>query len=175
MKKRNGICPKKYQILSKNTALFTEILNEEKQQSKLIKVNSVNCVIISIMQKPMPFMSNMMNPMMQMDIINLMIQHMMMMQQQMMTQPQNVGSDGCDNNNSSSTESYLAKENNNLGETIKLIFSQNVIEGSWDENDETTKIIDIIRLDKFTRIKNEINAMNKGKNTTKIIYTILVI
>jgi len=122
MKKRNGICPKKYQILSKNTALFAEILNEEKQQSKLIKVNSVNCVIISIMQKPMPFMSNMMNPMMQMDIINLMIQHMMMMQQQMMTQPQNVGSDGCDNNNSSSTESYLAKENNNLGETIKLIF-----------------------------------------------------
>ena len=30
---------KKYQILSKNTALFAEILNEENQQSKLIKVN----------------------------------------------------------------------------------------------------------------------------------------
>jgi len=33
---------KKYQILSKNTALFAEILNEESQQSKLIKVNSDN-------------------------------------------------------------------------------------------------------------------------------------
>ena len=30
---------KKYQILSKNTALFAEILNDENQQSKLIKVN----------------------------------------------------------------------------------------------------------------------------------------
>jgi len=30
---------KKYQILSKNTALFAEILGEEKQQSKLIQVN----------------------------------------------------------------------------------------------------------------------------------------
>ena len=33
---------KKYQILSKNTALFAEILNEEKQQSKLIEVNLSN-------------------------------------------------------------------------------------------------------------------------------------
>ena len=33
---------KKYQILSKNTALFAEILNEEKQQSELIKVNLSN-------------------------------------------------------------------------------------------------------------------------------------
>ena len=30
---------KKYQILSKNTALFAEILNEQKQESELIKVN----------------------------------------------------------------------------------------------------------------------------------------
>jgi len=53
--------------------------------------------------------------------------------------------------------------------------SQDIMDGYWDENDETKKIIDFITLDKFNEIKNKINALNKGENEIKIIYTILVI
>ena len=56
-----------------------------------------------------------------------------------------------------------------------LITSQDIIEGSWDKNDETKKLIYIITSDKFDKIKNKIIALNKGPNETKIIYTILVI
>jgi len=49
------------------------------------------------------------------------------------------------------------------------------MDGYWDENDETKKIIDFITLDKFNEIKNKINALNKGENEIKIIYTILFI
>ena len=53
--------------------------------------------------------------------------------------------------------------------------SQDIIEGSWDENNETKKLIDIISSDTFNKIKNKITALNKGANENKIIYTILVI
>ena len=79
------------------------------------------------------------------------------------------------NNGSSNIESSLFKGNRNAHDDINLIMSQDVMEGYWDENDETKQIIDIITLDKFNKIKNKINALNKGNNETKIIYTILVI
>ena len=53
--------------------------------------------------------------------------------------------------------------------------SQDIIGGSWEENDETKKLIDIVSLDKFNKIKSKINVLNKGENENKIIYTILVI
>ena len=56
-----------------------------------------------------------------------------------------------------------------------LILSQNVIEGSWDENDQTKKVINIVTQDIFDKIKNKIIALNKGANENKIIYTILVV
>ena len=58
---------------------------------------------------------------------------------------------------------------------IKLITSQDIIEGSWDENEETKKLINIISEDKFEFIKNKIYELNKAINQNKIIYTILVI
>ena len=64
------------------------------------------------------------------------------------------------------------KSNDNL---INLITSQDIIEGSWDENEETKKLINIISQQKFDIIKNKILALNKGINENKIIYTILVI
>ena len=79
------------------------------------------------------------------------------------------------NKNAFNIESSLSKGNMNANDDINLIMSQDVMEGYWDENDETKKIIDIITLDKFNKIKNTINALNKGENEIKIIYTILVI
>ena len=57
----------------------------------------------------------------------------------------------------------------------RLIRSQDIIGGFWNENDDTKKIIDIITVDKFDKIKNKINVLNKGVNEIKIIYTILVV
>ena len=62
----------------------------------------------------------------------------------------------------------------NINDT-SLIMSQDVIEGFWDENNETKKLIYIITLSKFNKIKNEIIPLNKRENETKIIYTVLVI
>jgi hypothetical protein len=68
------------------------------------------------------------------------------------------------------------KNNNNKNDyDTNLIISQDIIEGSWDENNETIKLIDIISSDTFNKIKNKITALNKGTNENKIIYTILVI
>ena len=79
------------------------------------------------------------------------------------------------NNNSSNIKSSLSKGNRNAHDDLNLIISQDIMDGYWDENEETKKIIDIITLDKFNEFKKKINALNKGENEIKIIYTILVI
>ena len=53
--------------------------------------------------------------------------------------------------------------------------AQDIIEGFWEENEETKKIINIITLDKFNQIKNNVMSLKKGTNEMKIIYTVLVI
>ena len=66
-------------------------------------------------------------------------------------------------------------KNNNNDDLTNLILSQNVIEGSWDENDQTKKVINIVTQNIFDKIKNKIIALNKGTNENKIIFTILVV
>ena len=73
-------------------------------------------------------------------------------------------------------KSQSRKSNNPKNNSeMDLIMSQDAIEGFWDENEETKKLIDIISLDKFNKIENKVNALNKLENGKKIIYTILVI
>jgi hypothetical protein len=189
---------KKYQILSKNTALFAEILNEENQQSKLIKVYSSGlkskyeekkidedlysrCIYTMGLPSPnqhsfnsMTNMSQIMmqeqNPMMQQ--LNSMIQQQMM-QQQMMYNQQCYSPPTFNNNNNNIK---VDKKRNKTGNwEIDLIMSQDAIDGFWNENEETKKLIDIISVDKFDKIKNKIMALNKRENEKNIIYTILVI
>ena len=283
------IFAKKYQILSKNTALFAEIENEENQQSKLIKVDLVNITPPKIKNSynrflacsapigspinfmpPMPptfgmfnppccgfsnninqgfggmggmcgmgsnfmnnnmFMSNNMNNMnnnmmgmgmammnnnmncMNNNMNNMMGMGMMQMQNNMnmgmmhnmnnmnmamMNQNLCVNAQMCPPPSSpsppkSKTSDYLSSErindsessnkkvNNNIKREnnehadMNLILSQDIIEGFWNENNETKKLINIITLEKFDKIKNKIIALNKGENESKIIYTILVI
>ena len=57
----------------------------------------------------------------------------------------------------------------------RIIMSQDIIEGFWEENEDTKKIINIITIDKFNHIKNNVILLKKGANEMKIIYTILVI
>ena len=283
---------KKYQILSKNTALFAEIENEENQQSKLIKVDLVNITppkiknsynrlnnltysasIGSSMMNFMPpmaptcgifnppccgfsnninqgfggmggmcgmgsnfmnnnmFMSNNMNNMnnnmmgmgmammnnnmncMNNNMNNMMGMGMMQMQNNMnmgmmhnmnnmnmamMNQNLCVNAQMCPPPSppsppKSKTSDYLSSEQINYSESsnkkvnnnikrennehadMNLILSQDIIEGFWNENNETKKLINIITLEKFDKIKNKIIALNKGENESKIIYTILVI
>ena len=258
---------KKYQILSKNTALFAEIFNEEKQQSKLIEVNLSNLKeketfsvdsdlysrsilsyglpsnmnnqmnnnpMFNLMQNPnfnlMQQNSNLinqpqvnmmqlnLNPMLQtqmqtnsmtqeqmqqlmhqqmlqqMRYHNKMMCQMSMAQQQMMQQQQQMMKQSqpqmmCQNPitqqqkmqirqksflSGKSIKSYKSNNSKNNSE-IDLIMSQDAMEGFWDENEETKKLIDIISLDKFNKIENKIHALNKLENEKKIIYTILVI
>ena len=65
-------------------------------------------------------------------------------------------------------------KNNNL--TLEnLIMNQDIIEGSWTENDVTKQLIDIISKNKFDYISKEIKKLNKGEIETELIYTIMVI
>ena len=50
---------------------------------------------------------------------------------------------------------------------LNLIMIQDALEGFWDENEETKKIIDIISLDKFNKIRDKITALNKGEKEKK--------
>ena len=65
--------------------------------------------------------------------------------------------------------------NDNKNNNTSLILSQDIIEGFWDENNETKRIINIVTSDIFDKIKNKIIPLKKGQNETKIIYTILVV
>ena len=280
---------KKYQILSKNTALFAEIENEENQQSKLIKVDLVNitppkiknsynrflacsapigspinfmppmaptCGIfnppccgfsnninqgfggmggmcgmgsnfmnnnmfmsnnmnnmnnnmmgmgMAMMNNNMNCMNNNMNNMMGMGMMQMqnnmnmgMMHNMNNMNMAMMNQnlcagarmcpppsppspPKSKTSDYLSSERINDSESSNKKVNNNIKREnnehadMNLILSQDIIEGFWNENNETKKLINIITLEKFDKIKNKIIALNKGENESKIIYTILVI
>ena len=67
---------------------------------------------------------------------------------------------------------------NNANNEIKngltrLIMSQDIIEGAWNENEETKKIINIITKNKFDLINNKVKGLNKDTQETKIIFTIM--
>ena len=53
-------------------------------------------------------------------------------------------------------------DNDNKNNNTSLILSQDIIEGFWDENNETKRIINIITSDVFDKIKNKIIPLKKG-------------
>ena len=67
------------------------------------------------------------------------------------------------------------KDNTPKVDITNLLLSQDIIEGWWNENNYTKKIINDMSLDKFNKIKSKINAIYKGANSIKLIYTIIVI
>ena len=117
--------------------------------------NQMNCMNMNIFahQNNMN-MCNSMNP--------------MFSSQQQMKQPQMMMRQAME------SQSIKSVERNKYSD-MNIIMCQDALEGFWDENEETKKIIDRISLDKFNKIKNKVIALNKGKNEIKIIYTLLVI
>ena len=205
---------KKYQILSKNTALFAEILNNKNQQSELIKVN-INDYSNEINDDEkfgdiLRDIRLIQNNLFQLDAeVNI-----------VGSAPSNVGSALLSCNNSlkccydedyekpkkkKSIFSWFGgnkKEKKSKKESVKnidydedisdnlniineekdskinvnkIIMEQDIMDGYWDENNETKKIIDILGKEKFNKIKNKVNGLYKGDNEIKIIYTILVL
>ncbi len=72
-------------------------------------------------------------------------------------------------------ENDIKKNNINKGNDLnKLIMSQDIIEGFWDENDNSLLIKKKIN-QKFVKIEDFVNAEKGIKDKKKVIFTILVI
>ena len=164
----------KYQILSKNTALFAEIINDnnDNNQKELISVN-----LNDYIKEESPFFNwgygggirgggGLFHR----------------------TSGFNNGIGGFDNGNMSSYD--FNNGNKNIDEEIKdkfendksknyitkLIISQNIIEGYWDENEETKELMNIFQQAKIDIITEKIKSLNKEEeNENKIKYKILII
>ena len=186
----------KYQILSKNTALFAEIINYDKNQNKLITVNLNNYIEEKIdyytYQYKMPSGVYSASP-----IVN--VQPAASPRQFRYVEYGSIGraqkieggatkletENLCYNckipeRNYRNYDSSFIIDNkvtkSEKKDITKLIISQNIIEGNWDENEETKILLNIIDKDKINKIITKIKLLNKGvENEKKIKYTILVI
>ena len=223
---------KKYQILSKNTALFAELINNESQQSKLIKVElnkyqkkdeiddyfgsgysaysnfsnrilsfkksyaaapiidyDVKCCAMPLMSKKKKsagfnLFGGFKNIFSSKEKSSSNIKYKATESKKSApkisyeTSAPNYDDDDIidlPSNVYSSSSSNSNSNNNKNDDMTNLILSQNAIEGSWDENDQTKKLISIVTSGIFEKIKNKIIALKKGENENKIIYTILVV
>ena len=198
---------KKYQILSKNTSLFAEIINNESQQDKLIKVElkeiqekkeypsySYSSGLHSLYNlsddmdfdrcyccckaSPIGFKAKKSSPLGSNFFGNLKnkIKGFFSSSSSDEEDDNDIIINKSSNKNSSSNN-FKSNDYNNNNEVnyTDLIMSQDIIEGSWNENNETKKLISKITSAVFDKIKNKIISLKKGKNENKIIYTILVI
>ena len=119
--------------------------------------NRMNCMNMNIFAHQNNMNMNMYNSM-----------NPMFSSQQQMKQPQMMMRQAMESQSINSVE-------RNKYSDMNIIMCQDALEGFWDENEETKRIIDIVSLEKFNKIKNKVIALNKGKNEIKIIYTLLVI
>ena len=171
---------KKYQILSKNTAFFWEISNEENQQNELINVNLFNFKKSDssdddeeenncpIRPKAKYLCSKKCN-----EIRPLMKNKLVFKKEIQLSPFRKI-------NERISIKNILYKKSIDSGlfhinDAMDLILSQDIIGGFWDKNDKTERLVNIITLDKFKKIKDNVISFNKGENENKIIYTILVL
>ena len=186
----------KYQILSKNTALFAEIINYDKNQNKLITVNLNNYIEEKIdyytYQYKMPSGVYSASP-------KVNVQSTASPRQFRYVEYGSIGGaqkiEGgatkletenlcfncktAESNYRNYDSSFIIDNKVTKSEKkdiTKLIISQNIIEGNWDENEETKILLNIIDKDKINKIITKIKSLNKGvENEKKIKYTILVI
>ena len=176
---------KKYQILSKNTALFAEILNEKNQQSKLIKVdlNEYKKEIPSFYPTIRPYIIGSFRTMGAPRFYGAARMRSPIDFEKPRRREHEIIS--CKaakkiSHNNNITSSPSPQPSSNINTKVKdnitrMIMSQDIIEGYWDENEETKKLIKLITLKKFNKIREKIKNAYKGANEIKLIYTILVI
>ena len=74
--------------------------------------------------------------------------------------------------------SFAQKEDGSVGildEFNDMLMSQDIIEGFWDENKETKKLVDKVKKEKFDVIVQYVKNKNISQDFNKIVYTILAI
>ena len=139
-------------------------------------MNSMNYNMNNNMNDNMNNMNNNMNSMNNMNNMNMGMMNMGMKNLNMNTMPTYAQKCPPPSLNSNNSQNYLSgdqieepksdnkkvnnniKKENNEHADMNLILSQDIIEGFWNENNETKGLINIITLEKFDKIKNKINA-----------------
>ena len=195
---------KKYQLLSKNTALFAEILKDgSSTQNELIKVNlnnerkirpNANIMVgfgririmsggARIMKKCKPLRTSAIPPSRakaskEISIGNTSKEKVKKCAGKKIPLAINSVSSINTANTFEKKCSFTQRDDGSIGiidEFNDMIMTQDIIEGSWNENKETQKLIDKVKTDNFEKIVNHVKIMDLGLDSIKIIYTILVI
>ncbi len=73
-----------------------------------------------------------------------------------------------------SSKSEIPNEENIKIDLNKLLMSQDIIEGFWDENENTLSIKNKIK-EKYSKVENVINSEETIKEKKKVIFTVLVL
>ena len=186
---------KKYQMLSKNTALFAEILNDgDNKQTKLIKVNlndyenkrTPHRKLLRHVRKKGKNRETVFGVSDCMALTKMILAKKRITSREKLERKMECKNDIAFNicnysrNSEDSFEKKKKKKEENISNEIeddltRLIMSQDIMSGAWNENEETKKIINIVTLDIFNKINNKVKGLNKGDQEIKIIYTLLVI
>ena len=200
---------KKYQLLSKNTALFAEILKDgSSTQNELIKVNlnserksrpNANIMMANGRPRIMSGGARIMKKFKAMDLgvkklalapsratkglAEIPIKNLSKEKAKKITAKKLslVNNNVSSNNSINSYEkkcSFTQRDDGSIGiidEFNDMIMTQDIIEGSWNENKETRKLIDKVKNDNFEKIVNHVKIMDLGIDSVKVIFTILAI
>jgi hypothetical protein len=191
-KEREKLFSKKYQVLSKNTALYAEITKlNDFQQKKLITIDlnkykkyNIENNLRNLDSIPLSSMSYGINS------ISLESSSELNFDKMEILKPENEDPICVDCKNTESIDTNeiyekekenieiekenIKEENENINELTKLIMTQNIFDGFWDENEETKKLIQILPKNKIMEIENKIKKLNKTEEN-KIKYTIIVL
>ena len=195
---------KKYQLLSKNTALFGEILKDgTSPQSELIKVN-INDERNKISMRPgraifsgRGIVTNTLARGGRMGMGGRVFMKTMALPSAKKTK--SIGSAnfalasttlaprGATKIEKNSAQkkvdyqkkpSFVQRDDGSIGimdEFNDMLVSQDFMEGFWDENKETKKLVDKVKKEKFDKIVQYVKNKNINQDFNKIVYTILVI
>ena len=168
---------KKYQILSKNTALFGEIVREgESQKTELLKVdineerkNAINRNVVSAMR-----------PQRRMLAKGISSNRSSGMTGKMFKGLSNIPTKTLAKNSMNYVKkpSFEQKSDGTVGiidEFNDMLMTQDIIEGYWDEAPETKRMISKIKKGVFEKIVEYIKSRNITDNFNRVVYTIFVI
>ena len=168
---------KKYQILSKNTALFGEIVREgESQKTELIKVdineerkNAINRNVVSAMRPQRRMLAKGISSNRPLGINGKMFKCLSNIPTKTLAK---------NSMNYVKKPSYEQKSNGTVGiidEFNDMLMTQDIIEGFWDETPETKRMISKIKKGVFEKIVEYIKSRNITDNFNRVVYTIFVI
>ena len=182
---------KKYQMLSKNTALFGEIVREgESQKTELIKVD-INNERTKVINRPVKSAVRPMNWMQMprrhlgfatksIPLGNLALEHSMESKKKKCNKRAPPQTKAIAKNvlNLLKKPSYEQKSDGTIkivDEFNDMLMAQDIMEGYWDEAKETKKIINKIKKGGYEKIVEYVKGKKITENFKRIVYTILAI